>query len=595
MSEQGSNPAPDENREASVDASPVAEPSEEVPPFAAEEPPNVVAPAPRPSRWERARRLGERFPLVVLALCSAMAAGLILESQLFFIFPWPSWLNVDEPYITAFGWRMTEGSWLPYVDAVSHRGPVLYWTAAFFVKVFGPNWYAMRLLGTLSFAAAAGGSLWAGWRVKKPLAGIFGVLVLAWASLVQFGPTDGISFNGEPMLNAFALTAFAVLCSALAFDKKRVAPRLLFFAGALTSCALLSKQVGGALVLPFALWSIAAAAARGPFWKSIVMFALGGLTPVLMTVLRFVIAGELSTFWYYFIVYNRDVYLAPYGANVRSTFHAWLVDNRVPFGICTILCLAWLSRFVGGFSSWRAAARRYDAMGFEITVFISLLLSAASSNGSLRGFSHYFMQLMPWGGLAIGVLAHHIVGPTRGWRGGFAVLMLVVPPFLYISDVWLTKQAYFANERATGHSWHKNSDLELCTWLDKVTTKDDRILVWGFFSNVYVNCKRLPATRYVFTTFPAGVVPWDRGASPAVMEQRAVPGSQDILIAELEETKAPVLIDAGSTMLNKAITAIPKLKTYVEAKYCPAPAVMGLPIWRRKLPDGSCPAPPPAN
>ena len=45
---------------------------------------------------------------------------------------------------------MVEGRWLPYVDAVSHRGPVYYWVTAVLVKTCGwSSWLAMRV-GTLS-------------------------------------------------------------------------------------------------------------------------------------------------------------------------------------------------------------------------------------------------------------------------------------------------------------------------------------------------------------------------------------------------------------------------------------------------------------
>lgn len=577
---------------------PVASPLPESTPIevpAAPEAPLPVEPAPvppPPSRWQQLRAaIGRDFHLHVVALLAAMTGALLVSSQLIFITPWPVWINVDEPYITAFAWRMVERNWLPYVDAVSHRGPLLYWMAAIFVKVFGPNWYAIRFLGSLSLVWTGIGCMWAGWLARRPIAGLIGALGFAWYSLLGYPPQDGISFNGEPMLNVFAIAALVTLTSALGPRGAGLfAPRRLFLAGVFTTCGLLSKQVGGVLVFPFFLWVAANGLAHRRFWRSALIYAAGCALPLVVVFLRYAVAGELSTFWYYFIVYNRDVYLAPFANNYRDTFRNWAMANQTMFALGFTMLAAWLGRvFTGRGPALLGAARRWDALGFEGTVLLGVLVSGFASNSSLRGFGHYYLQVVPWTGLAVGVVAQRIFGAPTGLRGGVMTLVLVGPLFGWTAAGWIETRARIVEEQRRGFGWQANTEAELCAWIDTVSQPTDSILVWGFKAHAYINCKRFPATRYVFTTFPSGVVPWDAGASAATMAERVVPGSPELMIQDLEESKPQVVVDAADTMLHKSIVQFPLFKKYLDEHYCPRPAVMKLPVWVRKQADGTCP------
>jgi 4-amino-4-deoxy-L-arabinose transferase-like glycosyltransferase len=91
------------------------------------------------------------MPVVPAVAALIVALALVWDANRFFFKPTAALLNsLDEGYATAFGRRMVEGRWLPYVDAVSHRGPVYYWVTAVLVKTCGwSSWLAMRV-GTLS-------------------------------------------------------------------------------------------------------------------------------------------------------------------------------------------------------------------------------------------------------------------------------------------------------------------------------------------------------------------------------------------------------------------------------------------------------------
>jgi hypothetical protein len=347
------------------------------------------------------------------------------------------------------------------------------------------------------------------------------------------------------------------------------------------------------LVFPFYFWVAANGLANGRFWRSTLWFAVGCATPLVATILRFAVAGELSTFWYYLVVYNRDLYLAPYGDTYERVFKDYLNQNRVLFGIALVVLGAGVASVVARAHRLRGTAERYDRQGFEITVFFALTVSALLANSSLRGWGHYFLQVVPWGGLALGVVAQRFAGPLRGVRGAIAMLLVFAPAFYFVASGWKENETRFEAERTRGAGWQANTEAALCAYVDKVSKPTDSMFAWGFFAQAYINCKRFPASRYVFTTFPAGIVPWDGGSTPEVMEKRTVPGSREILLAELEASKPPVIVDAPASMLHKSMLQFPFMRTYVEAHYCPGPVIGALTTWRRKAPDGTCLPPPP--
>ncbi|HEX8791962.1 MAG TPA: hypothetical protein VF765_13500, partial [Polyangiaceae bacterium] len=117
--------------------------------------------------------LGGRWVLLPSASTVACALVALSFAHYTFLHPivWPMNFR-DEGYITAFAERMIHGRWLPYVDAVSHRGPMLYWVAAVAVRIGGSDSFVpvrMLALGCsllvvlLAYLAAA--------RSRRPLAG----------------------------------------------------------------------------------------------------------------------------------------------------------------------------------------------------------------------------------------------------------------------------------------------------------------------------------------------------------------------------------------------------------------------------------------
>src|SRR6185369_15592168 len=181
---------------------------------------------------------------------------------------------------------------------------------------------------------------------------------------------------------------------------------------------------------------------------------------------------------------------------------------------------------------------------------------------------------VPWaallGGLAIEGALRQFTKDGDGSTGAtLAVRSLVLFPMILVAALgW-----HFRKE---GHRGDKDLKAALalekspvCKFLRRHSSSVDSTFIWGFDPAPYVACKRRPASRYVFTTFVAGYVPWI-GAPREVEEARAAPHSRELLIEDLEREKPPVIFDSAASLVDHSIFDIPILAQYMNEHYCEA-------------------------
>src|SRR5689334_6717769 len=105
--------------------------------------------------WQRIERAEPETWFWVFT--SGLAALYGLRSAWFF-FHMNAPLHFDDGYVTTVGERLLDGHLLPYVDAASHRGPVMYWLAALAQALGGRmEWYGIRALTSLAFLTSLTG------------------------------------------------------------------------------------------------------------------------------------------------------------------------------------------------------------------------------------------------------------------------------------------------------------------------------------------------------------------------------------------------------------------------------------------------------
>jgi len=544
-----------------------------------------------------ARRRSAAADLVAAAAAVASLLAIIWANVQFF--DPPAVLNRwDEGYIHAIGVRMLEGELLPYVDGVSHRGPLLYWTAAAGAWLFGRHsWLSVRVLGSTTMLLTALLAYLAGRAARRPFAGATAAIAVALVSLVAMTPYDGMSYNGEFLLNVFALGA---LCCATAGLGDRSAPPRLGLVAAAGLCAALgalSKQNGATVVPALGIWVLAASLTRprttsSQRWLPLAAFAAGAALPVLITVAAFAAKGHLGTLYYYLFTYNFDVYMAVLTqAQKDQAVGQWIVSQSVLLAGASLLLLWGLARPLigppGGF------LRRWDSDGFAPTVALGALLGLLSCNATLRNFWHYYIQIVPWFGLLAGLVVDEAIRRrTRGWgRTALYQALVLLPATVTLFWGWgWKKNAYREGQRLL------LDEVEpLCEAVDSRSAPGDALFVWGFRPDLYTWCRRRPASRYVFTTFVAGFVPWAFQLTKEEEDRLSVPGSRQILLDELEAAKPPIIIDAGASMGGRDMTRYELLAGYLERRYCPSGTRRQYEFYLRRDDAGKCPPALPAD
>ena len=531
-------------------------------------------------------------------LAGLWAFAVLVWAHLFFMKPPAILHGLDEGYVNAFCWRMTEGKWLPFVDGVSHRGPLMYWMVAIAIKLSTPlSWMPLRVVSMLVGVGTLVFTFLAGWRARKPLAGAVGAVSIIIVYLLAMMPIDGLAYSGEHAANVFIMAALFTLTAAL--DKNKPAPSLplVITAGALGALGVLSKQVAAASLVPLGLWVLAAATTRPNLakrdrWKLVLGFGLGVAVPVLVTVIRYASEGELKTLIYYTFTYNSEVYLGPYTRQAKiDVLVGWSANNGVLLGILAAVSLWAITRPLAAAPKLRQLPRAWDEHGFVATVGVGALLASLASNSPLRGFIHYYLAVVPWCGLLLGLVVEraletrHTLAPHRD----AVIRALVLAPMVVVAAMGVgTRFSGFARDRAKGGFGDMHGS-PICKYVQAHSGPKDTLFVWGFLPEIYTACERKPATRYVLTTFISGFVPWFDKATKAEDDARAVPGSRDIVLRELEESKPPIIIDAPKSLGNRPMKRYEVLARYLDQHYCAAGPQAGFDIYLRKGDGGACP------
>ena len=478
-------------------------------------------------------------------------------------------VSLDEGYLAAFGLRMIDGHFLPYVDAVSHRGPLLYALSAAFQWCFGKfDWLGIRLLAcTLTLASVAGCYL-VGRASGRPRAGAIAAALLAFMLCACVWYQAGLSVDGELASLPFALAATALALTALRRPLPDGRQGALLVAGCLAALAALTKQTSAAVCFVLFLGCVARAlelrsAGSAAPWRGCVAFAVGVVTPVALLVAVYAARGQLSALGYWLFRYNSEIYLDPYrGPEAFRTAAGWWSRSQfaVVFSVGAAMGLFSLVRSFAHAKALTLTAlfRAYRQRTPEVTVALLVVLSFAAALSPLRMFPHYFVLLYPWLALEFAFFLEERWVALPGWRFLRFVLALVMLAVL-------AGRLEILGTSVESSSLEPDGTNNVCAALDRFSKRGDAIIVWGFDADVYLTCQRAVATKYVFSTPVLGVVP------PRFGRQRdrwVVPGARAEMAAEIERVRPKVVLDNVGRFMGKGIGSVPELRRVLGRDYC---------------------------
>jgi len=551
-----------------------------------------------PQAKVRAYRLELECAIAILL----MALGCMGRAQLFML-EQPGPLSWDEGYMGALAARLIDTHWLPGVYAVSQRGPILYWLMTLTQWLGGwDSWVGIRVLAWVVPAITMGSVFALGLIQRRPLVGAYAVVLFAFVLGVALVTGDGIGINGEHVIGMFEVLALTATAEALrreglALGRGRA---LIFVAGVLSACAGFSKQIALPTSAVLVLWLFVRRGEPDPVERRarlqrVGIFVAAWLLVAVLCVAPYAIGGYLREFWYNFYRYNTEIFLAPYKVMpLQRELAGWFMDN--PFPVGTMFLIAGLSaaefvRQLRGLDRGSVTAVLKDK-AFELVVLAHFLIALVTMIIQMKWWHHQMVALLPFLGLLFGLRVELALRVGTRLGRTLAVLLQTGLALCFLFVSFDAKMLRLQRERGVMKLWRSARPDAICDKIDKHSKPGDRIYVWGFDGDVYVSCKRRPATRYVYSTMVAGIVPpfWNEWHP-----QRVAWRARENTVQDLNQNKPKLFVDMPAKLGNLSMLHIPEIREYIlKHKYCDLGGVEGklgrvAQMWRRPDPGEKCP------
>ena len=505
----------------------------------------------------------------------------------------PIW-NVDEAVTFTMAEQIRRGE-VPYRDAVDQRSPLApFAQAAVFAAAGDWNLHAQHAVLALMIGGTAVLLYQLGRRLGDEAAGVDGSLWFTLLSLTLPSVRDTMPAHVAWYLIFFSTAGFSGLALAWAGGRGRWA----VLGGAAFGLSVLAKQPG-ALDFGVALVLLALGFVGEPQRRKLLAQLAAGLVagfalPLLLTAVYFAIRGAWADLVYYTWTYNNTLYVPDVPPLQR-----WLTI-RVPFQLAwqahpLVVVFAVLGA-IGLLS--RAASRlwrrdgRLDLAGWLILGWCAAGLVATTLSG--REFTHYSIQLIPGLSLACGwttatagrkILGWSFLGRWRAAVAGLAALLLA----------GVLARTVPARVRAL--DLPEPGVDTIAQLVRRHTAAADRIFVWGYNPEIYVQSERLPATRFLYCTFLTGMIPWTNLDPLKNTEYAVVPGAWDGFLSDWRQ-HPPVLVADGRTQrgfMKYPLERQTRIWPLIERDYAEiepeATASLGYWLFRRTVPASSQPMP----
>ncbi|WP_028802198.1 glycosyltransferase family 39 protein [Streptomyces sp. 142MFCol3.1] len=457
------------------------------------------------------------LPLLAVLACVTRAPS----------FARPLW-NPDEGYLAVQARMLADGGEL-YETVVDRKPPFVPW------------------LYEGAFAVHGSGSL-TSVRVLALLAQLLTALLLASLARRRWGDGAGrtagvlyllvsVGLNPEDA-QAATFEVFILPCTAAAMwcaDRRRWGA-----AGVAVACALLTKQTGGAVLLPV-LWLLhRQGATRG----GLLRLVAGIVVPVLSAALVTDPAG--FAFW-------TVTGSAAYASFTGSELHV-LARGLVNTALLTAACAGLVPPVVRVLRVARTGA---------VDLWLWFASSAVAVLLGFHFFGHYYLQLIP--SLALLATAALQILPRERLVTALVTSACCCSAFL----AW----GLLAPRSDLAHA------TRLADAVARRTAPGDRVLVWGIHPETYWLADRTPASRFL----TAGLLTNYSGGrnGPQVGEKYGVEGSWPVFREEMS-THPPALVVDDSRAAPYAPERIPSLRRLLTAEYEVAGEVDGAVLYVRE-------------
>ncbi len=480
----------------------------------------------------RFRRLGFALLLLVGAL----------------LLHWPSlhrqiW-NLDEGSTITMAQQVLAGQ-IPYREAADNRPPLVPYAKALILAVAG-DWNTQAVHGAVALMLGLTAIfLWLiARRAGQEPAGVIAAVIFTWLSVGYLPAIDALTAHTGWFVIFFSSLGFWLFSESL----HRNSAWLAVGSGVAFGLSGLAKQPGlldfGVCLVIVLLLAGFDPGPRARLGRLGLALLLGLALPLLATVIYFQQRGALADLVFYTWTYNTKYYVPEVPLGER------LLAIRIPFILLltrlpVILLLALVA--AAGLLGQAFGSLRRKAAGPAMLSWLILGWSAAgllSTMLSGRDFSHYSIQVIPGISLACGWLLARArekswqwrdAGQTGRWRISQIIAVFALASVAVPTLVWLHRL-----------DTNDGASAEIGRLVQARTKPADRIFVWGYLPEMHVYARRLPSTRYFYTNWVTGEIPWTNLDYLKDTAYAIIPGAPEKMRSDFDRHPPRVIVDTGT-------------------------------------------------
>jgi hypothetical protein len=102
-----------------------------------------------------------------------------------------------------------------------------------------------------------------------------------------------------------------------------------------------------------------------------------------------------------------------------------------------------------------------------------------------------------------------------------------------------------SDKNEEGRSLSEKDLVMLTEYIIKNSSEHDKILIWGFYPQIYILANRMPATRYTYCNFLTGMITRSNAQPFIDTPENIVPGTWKIFIDELGRNRPIYIVDTS--------------------------------------------------
>ena len=433
--------------------------------------------------------------------------------------------SVDEGSTYTMAQQILAGD-VPYRDAADNRNPLLaYFKAGVFALAGDWNIAAVQIALSL-LIGIAGLLLWG--TARRAGDGPAGVAAALWFILLSFvylSAFDIMAVHTGWLMLVLSCTGFWAFAAAWQQHRLHWAAT----AGAALGLAFLAKQPGlldcGTLLVVCALVAGIEPERRRFALRAAALLAAGFAAVVGLALAYFWSHDAIRDFLLYSWTYNTRYYVPEIQLGER------LLGARMPFVLAAQHAPAAL--LAGGAAAilllsvaWRHLCSRPRSVPLLPWLILGWTASGIVSTAlSGRTFDHYSLQVLPGLCLACGWITARLWERIGRWRDSRKSAAA------WAGRVGLAAAAasltVAAAERVRELRPDDGTAREIGEFVGRLTGPRERIFVWGYSPETYVFARRLPSTRFLYTNYLTGLIPWTNLDLLKDTAYAVIPGSWD--------------------------------------------------------------------